>query len=278
MEQQQIADFLDHETAKIDTLIDKQQQLIKLLKEKRQAVISHAVTKGLNPDVPMKDSGVEWLGEVPEHWKVTRFKYHVTLFEQGWSPQCDTRPAEDGEYGVLKVGCVNYGVFNASENKVLPTELQPLTQYKLSQGDLLISRANTKELVGSAAVVDHDYEQLLLCDKLYRIRFDEAVCPALIAYFLAIPIVRQQIELEASGASHSMQNIGQSTIKELFVALPPINEALQLVAGIQTKIKTFDSTLSKSHRQIGLLRERRSALISAAVTGKIDVREVGLLA
>ncbi len=166
-EQQKIANFLDHETAKIDTLIEKQQQLIKLLKEKRQAVISHAVTKGLNPNAPMRDSGVEWLGKVPEHWEVTRIKYHTTLFEQGWSPQCDSRPAANDEYGVLKVGCVNHGVFKSAENKALPKELVPQIQYILKESDLLISRANTRELVGSAAVVNKDYSNLILCDKLY---------------------------------------------------------------------------------------------------------------
>jgi len=150
-EQQKIANFLDHETAKIDTLIEKQQQLIKLLKEKRQAVISHAVTKGLNPNAPLRDSGVKWLGDVPEHWEMSKVKYHTNLFEQGWSPQCDSRPAADDEYGVLKVGCVNHGLFKKQENKALPKELKPRLEYLLKKGDLLISRASTKELVGSAA-------------------------------------------------------------------------------------------------------------------------------
>ena len=268
----QITNFLDHETAKIDTLIEKQQQLIKLLKEKRQAVISHAVTKGLNPKAPMRDSGVEWLGEVPEHWVVVRLKYYIRLFEQGWSPQCDSRQAEYDEYGVLKVGCVNQGTFRSTENKALPKELNPQLQYLLQEGDLLISRANTKELVGSAAVVDKNYNNLILCDKLYRLRFNELISPQLIAYYLALPIVRQQIELEASGASHSMQNIGQSTIKELPIIVPPLEEITILVSEIKNKIKVFDSILSRANKQIELLKERRTALISAAVTGKIDVR------
>lgn len=271
-ERRKIANFLDHETAKIDTLIEKQQQLIQLLKEKRQAVISHAVTKGLNPDVPMKDSGVEWLGEVPAGWVVARLKYHANLFEQGWSPQCDSRPAEDDEYGVLKVGCVNHGAFNCDENKALPRDLEPQLQYLLRKEDLLISRANTKELVGSAAVVDGDYDNLLLCDKLYRIRFDHLIVPQLVAYYLGLPIVRRQIELEASGASHSMQNIGQSTIKELPIVIPPRDEADALVIKIQEKVHVFNSIHKKVSDQIGLLQERRTALISAAVTGKIDVR------
>ncbi len=271
-EQIEIANFLDHETAKIDSLIEKQQQLIKLLKEKRQAVISHAVTEGLNPNVPMKDSGVEWLGQVPEHWRVVKFKYLTILFEQGWSPQCDSRPAELQEYGVLKVGCVNYGKFTSTENKALPIELAPKLQYLIKKGDLLISRANTKELVGSAAIVDREYGNLILCDKLYRLRFLNSVLPELVALYLTISPVREQIELGASGASSSMQNIGQDTIKELTYILPPLNEAILLLDAINNSVSHFNILLEKADHQIEVLEERRTALISAAVTGKIDVR------
>lgn len=272
-EQTKISLFLDHETAKIDNLIEKQQQLIELLKEKRQAVISHAVTKGLNPDVPMKDSGVEWLGKVPENWNVIKLKYLINVFEQGWSPQCEARLAEGNEYGVLKVGCVNTGDFNPLEHKALPSNLEPQMQYLVKKDDLLISRANTKELVGSSAVVEKDYDNLILCDKLYRLRFEDPVNPYFISEFIRTPMVRKQIELSASGASHSMQNIGQDTIKELFVALPPEDETQQLIAFIKNETSVFDSLMNLSNRQVALLQERRTALISAAVTGKIDVRD-----
>ncbi|MBH0086008.1 restriction endonuclease subunit S [Psychrobacter sp. SCQQ22] len=271
-DQAQIANFLDHETDQIDTLIEKQQTLIQLLKEKRQAVISHAVTKGLNPDAPMKDSGVEWLGDVPEHWEVTRIKYITSMFEQGWSPQCDSHPATSDEYGVLKVGCVNYGSFHSIENKALPPELQPRLQYLIEKRDLLISRANTKELVGSAAVVNQDYNNLLLCDKLYRLRFNSNIQPELIALYLSIEPVREQIELQASGASSSMQNISQDVIKELPCFLLPNEEAYELLSYFSEKMKVFDNLVSKAQKAIQLMQERRTALISAAVTGKIDVR------
>jgi type I restriction enzyme, S subunit len=272
-EQEKIASFLDHETAKIDALIDKQRRLIELLKEKRQAVISHAVTKGLDPDAPMKDFGVEWLGEVPAHWDVAKIKHLTSTFEQGWSPQCDARPAEGNEFGVLKVGCVNGGVFNPEENKALPPELEPQTQYKLKKWDLLVSRANTRDLVGSAAVVHSDFDKLILCDKLYRLRFRCSINPELIAFYLSLHFVRQQIELGTSGASDSMQNISQSVIKDLVVLVPPELEANRLVKEIKKRIKDFGTTLEKAELQIGLLQERRTALISAAVTGKIDVRD-----
>lgn len=209
---------------------------------------------------------------MPAHWNVSRIKHHTRLFEQGWSPQCDSRPADGNEYGVLKVGCVNNGVFNSMENKALPAELTPQLQYLIQQGDLLISRANTKELVGSAAVVEALHSNLILCDKLYRLRFDQNVKSQFISYYLTLPIVRQQIELGATGASHSMQNIGQSTIKELPILVPPITEANVLIQELKMKANKFEDILLKSEASIILLKERRTALISAAVTGKIDVR------
>jgi type I restriction enzyme S subunit len=270
---EKIVAFLEHETAKIDALIEKQQRLIELLKEKRQAVISHAVTKGLNPNAPLKDSGVEWLGEVPSHWEVKRMKYSVQVFEQGWSPQCDSRPAEGEEFGVLKVGCVNGGIFNPDENKALPSELLPQTQYILRKGDFLISRANTRDLVGSAAVVEDDFDKLIICDKLYRLRFSLNINPHLLSFYLTISSVRQQIELGASGASDSMQNISQSIIKELQVLIPPAKEAELLVDQIKNRLTKFDQIHRAALQQVVFLHERRTALISAAVTGKIDVRD-----
>ena len=170
-EQSSIAEFLDRETAKIDGLVEEQRRLIELLKEKRQAVISRAVTKGLNRHAPMKPSGIEWLGDVPEHWDVMRVKHLTRSIEQGWSPQCEGFPVEtEVEWGVLKVGCVNGGTFNSHENKLLPADLEPIPALGILAGDLLVSRANTRELVGSAAVPLNDHPRLLLCDKLYRLR------------------------------------------------------------------------------------------------------------
>ena len=215
---------------------------------------------------------MEWLGQVPEHWKCIKIKHITTTFEQGWSPQCDSRPAESHEYGVLKVGCVNSGSFRSSENKALPPELEPRLQYLIQKDDLLISRANTKELVGSASVVNGDYPNLILCDKLYRLRFSKNVLPEMVSLYLSIGAVRKQIELGATGASHSMQNIGQDTIKELYYLLPPYEEALNILESIKQSNQKFDELTKKAESAIQLMQERRTALISSAVTGKIDVR------
>jgi type I restriction enzyme S subunit len=275
-EQSAIAAFLDRETAKIDALVDEQEKLIALLAEKRQAVISQAVTKGLNPAALMKDSGIEWLGQVPEHWALKRIKHLTRTIEQGWSPQCENFPIEaPEEWGVLKVGCVNGGSFSPRENKSLPAELEPLPELGIMAGDLLISRANTRELVGSAAVPDKDYRNLMLSDKLYRIRLhSEAGLPEFLGRYLATDPVRGQIELSATGASNSMLNIGQSTVLELAIAVPPLSEQAAIVTFLDDEHARMDALVFAATQAIGLLKEHRSALISAAVTGKIDVRRL----
>ncbi|MDF2862281.1 MAG: restriction endonuclease subunit [Achromobacter mucicolens] len=274
-EQTAIATFLDRETAKIDALIAEQEKLIALLAEKRQATISHVVTKGLDPHAPMKDSGVVWLGEVPAHWKVLRIKHLVASIEQGWSPQCENFPVDSpDEWGVMKVGCVNGGTFRPEQNKKLPQELEPIPAYSLKCGDLLISRANTRELVGSAAVVEENFDTLMLCDKLYRLKLVNGLCdPAHLAAYLGTPQARSQIELEATGASSSMLNIGQSVILDLPALVPCVEEQRAIQQFLRAESERLDSLNASVKRTVDLLKERRSALITAAVTGQIDVRK-----
>jgi type I restriction enzyme S subunit len=274
LEQSSIAAFLDRETAKIDALVEEQKRLIELLKEKRQAIITHAVTKGLDPSAPMKPSGIEWLGDVPEHWKVTKIKHVAISIEQGWSPQCEEYPVgSQEEWGILKVGCVNGGTFNPVENKALPTELEPLPELGIAVGDVLISRANTRELVGSAAAVRSAFPNLLLCDKLYRLRLNSVVCAApFLSFYLGTGNARSQIEAAATGASSSMLNIGQSVILELQLALPMVSEQAEILRFIDVETTRLNELMRNAVMSIELMQERRSALISAAVTGKIDVR------
>jgi len=272
LEQARVASFLDHETAKIDALIQEQQRLIELLKEKRQAVISHAVTQGLDPTVPMKDSGVEWLGEVPAHWQVMPIKHLINSISQGWSPDCDARIPERGEWGVVKVGCVNGGVFRPDESKALPANVQPRPELQLREGDVLVSRANTRDLVGSCAVVPYSFPHLMLCDKLYRLDCGSAVIPEFLAAVVTI-YGRRVVEIEATGASSSMVNIAQSVVQNIVVAAPPTKEQRAIISRVSALTSDNDRLRAQVDQALVLLRERRSALISAAVTGKIDVRK-----
>jgi type I restriction enzyme S subunit len=273
VEQIAISTFLDHETAKIDALIAEQQRLIELLQEKRQAVISHAVTKGLNPDAPMKDSGIEWLGEVPEHWEVRPLKSAILKIEQGWSPQCESYPAEEGEWGVLKVGCVNGDGFNAEEQKALPREIKPLPEYEVMEGDILASRGNTLELVGQAAFIPKVRERLMLSDLLYRFRPQpERAAGEFLVRALRSGYGRFQIERSATGTSASMKKVSQGGLKNLLIALPPLGEQHAILTSTSTMTAQIDRLSDEARSAITLLQERRSALISAAVTGQIDVR------
>ncbi|MGE0446449.1 MAG: restriction endonuclease subunit S [Vicinamibacterales bacterium] len=272
-EQAAIAAFLDRETAKIDALIAEQERLIQLLTEKRQAVVSLAVTKGLNPKVPTKPSGIEWLGDVPAHWQVEPLKRSVTRLEQGWSPQCESEPAAEGAWGVLKVGCGNADSFNPTEQKALPSDVVPLPQYEVRTGDILMSRGNTLELVGLATFINNVRPLLLLSDLLYRFRpRPERADGEFLVFALRSPNLRHQIEREATGASASMKKIGQGTIRDLVVALPPLDEQLAVVSFIKSRTRALDTLSAEARHVIDLLHERRAALISAAVTGQIDVR------
>lgn len=214
-----------------------------------------------------KDSGVEWLGRVPEHWQVQPIKRLLLSVEQGWSPQCENFPSEAGQWGVLKVGCVNGGRFNADENKALPLDLKPLPELGIRCGDVLVSRANTRDLVGSVALADRDYEHLLLCDKLYRLRVMPDRCePAFLAHFIGGSAARSVIEAAATGASSSMLNISQGAIVGMSIALPPVDEQRALLRFVDAETAKIDTLIAEQQRLIEVLTEKRQALIAQAVT------------
>mgnify|MGYP000875024144 CR=1 FL=1 len=214
-----------------------------------------------------KDSGVEWLGAVPAHWEVQAIKRLLLSVEQGWSPQCENFPAESGQWGVLKVGCVNGGRFNADENKALPVDLEPLPELGIRRGDVLVSRANTRELVGSVAVADRDYEHLLLCDKLYRLRVRPDRCePSFLAHFIGGTAARSVIEAAATGASSSMLNIAQGAIVGMPMAVPPPGEQRALLRFLGAETAKIDALIAEQQRLIELLNEKRQAAIAQVVT------------
>ena len=274
-EQRAIAEFLDRETATIDALVSRKERLIELLQEKRAALITRAVTRGLDPNVPMKDSGIGWLGEIPTHWDVKRLRHIVHRIEQGWSPYCENREAGGDEWGVLKAGCVNRGSFFESEHKALPSTLSPIPALEVRSGDLLMSRASgSRDLVGSVAVVHECRPRLLLCDKVFRLHTESSAGPRqFIVYAMNSRIVRWQIESVLSGGSGLASNISQEAVKDLVIVQPQHNERQEISGYLDCEIARIDALNAKASEAIDLLKEFRTALISAAVTGKIDVRE-----
>ena len=217
-----------------------------------------------------KDSGVEWIGRIPADWEMKRLRFVMNKIEQGWSPLCDNQQAGDDEWGVLKVGCVNGASFDPSQNKALPSELEPRAQYEIRSGDILMSRANTKELLGSAAIVKDARPRLLLCDKLYRLIVSEHIDREYAIFAMRTHLARFQYERAATGASGSMQNIGQDTIKDLLIALPPVPEQRLIVNFLGRETARIDALVGKKRRLLELLEEKRLAVITHAVTKGLD--------
>ncbi|OQX34583.1 MAG: hypothetical protein B0D91_12270 [Oceanospirillales bacterium LUC14_002_19_P2] len=258
-EQNQIANFLDHETAKIDTLIEEQQSLIRLLKEKRQAVISHAVTKGLNPQTPMKDSGVEWLGEVPEHWDVKRAKFVADVFV----PQRNKPELNENQDGIswatmddMKSTCIT------------ATKLSVSTSAQIDAGSkVLKSGAVIASCVGNFGVASINEIDVIINQQL------QAYIPQSIsAEYLREVISLSNVYFELIGTAATLVYVNQKGFEELPVVVPPVSEQLKInetVLGVKDK---YDQLIVLADDQINILQERRTALISAAVSGKIDVR------
>jgi type I restriction enzyme S subunit len=273
-EQTQIANFLDHETARIGALIEEQQRLIELLDEKRKAVISHAVTKGLKPDVPLKDSGSEWLGEVPAHWSVVPVRRIIYSIDQGWSPEASNTPADHGEWGVIKLSAVDRGRFWPSENKALNLTHENVYSLKIEKNDFLLTRANTPERVADVALVDEDPGNMVLCDLCYRLTLDSAkINKSFLRRFMCSQAARAQITSDARGTSGSMVKVSHDLLKAWVLPLPPLAEQREIASDINSKIASIDQAIDAAEAIIHYLTERRSALISAAATGKIDVRD-----
>lgn len=270
-----IANFLDEKTAAIDDLIAQKQRLIDLLQEKRTALINRAVTKGLDRTVTMKDSGIPWIGEIPAHWRVLQLRRLILAVEQGWSPDCDSRPADGDEWGVLKSGCTNHGTFNPEENKALPGSMAADPRLEVRHGDVLMSRASGSAAhVGSIAQVLDPPPHLIFSDKTFRITFDlKAVWPSFAVKALGSAAARTQIERAISGAGGLANNLPQSELVEIVVPLPPVNEQRELAGVLEEASRSINGLVKDSEAQIARLQEYRQALITAAVTGKLDVAQ-----
>ncbi|UIZ56733.1 restriction endonuclease subunit S [Acinetobacter sp. SCLZS86] len=263
-EQTQIANFLDHETAKIDHLIEKQQQLIELLKEKRQAVISHAVTKGLDPNVPMKDSGVEWLGEVPEHWELKKLKYlGEAIIGLTYSPD---DIVDEGE-GTLVLRSSNVQnkklVFNDNVyvNRDIPEKL------RTKRNDILIcARNGSRALIGKNALIDERAEGVSFGAfmSIFRSKYNN---------YLSKVFNSSLFEYQSGTfLTATINQLTTGNLNSFEVPLPPFEERELIVSTLDNETTKIDSLIVKAESAIQLMQERRTALISAAVTGKIDVR------
>ncbi|HBQ2535542.1 TPA: restriction endonuclease subunit S [Klebsiella pneumoniae] len=267
-EQTKICAFLNHETAKIDSLIEKQQQLIELLKEKRQAVISHAVTKGLNPDVPMKDSGVEWLGDVPEHWGITKLKW-VGRTTSGGTPTTSKFEIyyEDGHIPWIRTTDLNNGELFDTPIRITSKAVNDTACSILPVGSVLLGMYGGAGSIGKHAILR------------FESTINQAVCGVLPCGRVLPDFLHKYYEfyrpfwmVDAAGTRKD-PNIGQDNIKEGIILIPPFEEQIEINNHIDNMRNIYECIIENALEGVDLLQERRTALISAAVTGKIDVRD-----
>lgn len=272
-EQVTITTFLDRETAKIDALIAEQETLLALLAEKRQATISHAVTKGLNPDAPMKDSGIPWLGDVPVHWEVTRCGRFVSVLSGFAFPSSGF---EHEGTGTRLLRGVNISVSSLRWDDVVYWERTPddgLDDYQLNVGDLVIGMDRPLIAAGMrvAKLKEEDVPCLLL-QRVALLRTTSALDSDFLMSFLSSPMFVAHFSPETTGVS--VPHISPEQISSFVIAVPPMDEQRRIVQLLNEEILRLDALTTQAERAVGLLKERRSALIAAAVTGQIDVRGV----
>ncbi len=273
--QRLIADYLDRETACIDALVAEKERMLALLEEKRAALVSRAVTRGLNPDAPLKPSGLDWLGDIPAHWEIRRLKYVAESLDQGISPVAANSPAGPNELGILKLSAVSKGRFKREENKALREADGNGETLSLRKGDVLITRGNTPELVADVACIPSDEPNLLLPDLIYRLRTRvDQVLPEFLTYFLTTQAARVQIQRDARGSSGSMVKVSQGHVLDWQLPLPSMPEQIEIVSLIRTRERKSTVVCGELAESISLLKERRVALITAAVTGQTTIKEM----
>ena len=270
-EQVAIATFLDRETAKIDVLIAEQETLLALLAEKRQATISHAVTKGLNPDAPTKDSGIPWLGEVPAHWEVTRLKF-VAEVQTGIAKGKDTAGKDTMTVPYLRVANVQDGFLALDDIAMIDIEHQQLDRYRLVSGDVLMNEGGDFDKLGRGAIWREEIADCIHQNHVFAVR-PHAVRPEWLNQVTNSQYA-QFYFMGRSKQSTNLASISSSNIMELPVVLPPDDEQVRILDLIDAEIARLEELNVQSVQAIELLKERRSALIAAAVTGQIDVRGV----
>ena len=273
-EQKRIAAFLDKETTKIDTLIDKQEQLITLLQEKRQAIILHAVTKGLNPNVKMKDSGIAWLGKIPTHWLCVSLKniepYNSQMVQTGpFGAQLHASDyVDEGVPLILIKNVRNLSIDDSDIPKISTEDAERLSNYRVEIGDIVFSRVGS---IGRIAKITEKERGWLISGQMLRLRLgSNSLNPAYSVYALSSKIVEDYVAYYSVGSTRD--SINTEILMNLKIPLPPVKEQKQIAAFLDKETKKIDTLIEKCETAIELLKERRTALISAAVTGKIDVR------
>jgi len=275
--QQAIADFLDHKTSKIDELIKKNEKLIELLKEKRQAIISHAVTKGIPPHPPlekggwgalkMKDSGIEWIGEIPERWEVKRLKYVAEIVLGKMLQNEDT--GNDKLKFYMRAQNIQWEVVDTNDVKEMWFSDYEIKKYRLQKGDLLVSEGGE---VGRTALWNGELEECYIQNSVHKVTVDKKLANNRYLLYLLEKYGKWGY-FESIVNRVSIGHLTREKLKEIEIICPPKNEQEQIVTYLDKKSSAIDKTIQKILSQIEKLKEYRQALISNVVTGKVKINE-----
>jgi type I restriction enzyme S subunit len=269
--QRAIAAFLDRETARIDALMEKKQRQIELLQEKRAALISHAVTQGLDPTVPLKDSGIEWMGQIPAHWELGKLKHITSSIQTGpFGSQLHAGEYVDDGIPAINPSNLQNGTIVPDWRCCVDEEIfARLKRHRLDEGDIVFARRGE---MGRCALVTREEDGWLCGTGSIRIRINkENAYPPFVYQVLSTPGVRDWLFLESVGST--MDNLNTEIMSQIPILLPPLDEQIFIVGEIERHVQQIDNLKTKIQKSIDRLKEYRTALISAAVTGKIDVRE-----
>jgi type I restriction enzyme S subunit len=270
-EQERIANFLDDKTVRIDALIAEKERLLLALEEWQAAELTRLC---FGQETATEETGNRWIPSLPLGWRLVRLKHLVSGIEQGWSPECEARLAGEDEWAVLKAGAANGGVFREAEHKTLPAHLAPILDLEVKPGDVLATRASgTADYVGSVAFVYSTRPKLMLSDKNFRFKFDKTppLLPELLAWMCNTRPLREQILQFVGGAEGLAKNIGSGNFREIWLAVPPMKEQPRIIILLQERREQLEKLKHHLDEHIARLREYRSSLISAAVTGQFDI-------
>lgn len=268
-EQDQIISFIRRETTKIDALVDEQQQLIELLEEKRQAIISQKVTKGLNPDTPMKSSGVEWIGEIPKHWDIGRIKHYFNTASGGTPNTSQTDIYYTNEIdGIpwIRTTDIDNGPVSSAEVFITPQAISDTACKLLPRSSVLVAMYGGVGTVGKNGILTIE---AAINQALCAILPSDAINSLYLLYYIQFYRPYWMIEAESS---RKASNISQELIRNAPCVVPPLQEQDTIVHHLRIEIAKLDALIDEAQFAIGFLQERRSTLISAAVNGQIDVR------
>lgn len=272
IEQNTIANFLDTETARIDNLISKQEKLIELLEEQRKSIISHAVTKGLNPNAPMKDSGVEWLGDVPEHWMTPSSK-HLLEIPITDGPHETPNFVDDG-VPFISAEAISKGKIDFDKKRgYITPELNAIYSKKYSPKIEDIYMVKSGATTGKVAMVETTEEFNIWSPlAVFRCNKNKVLPKFLLAVFNSSHFYDALVLNWSYG---TQQNIGMGVLSNIEIPCPPLKEQAEIIQHLDAQNTKFDKLISTQSQLIEKLKEYRSSIISHAVTGKIDVREFG---